>query len=52
MNIIVTINNDPKEVLLDTITMNFEPDEVDNAFCLSIGESMTLECGDTITRVK
>jgi hypothetical protein len=52
MNIIVTINNDPKEVSLNHITENFDAAEVDQAFCLSIGESMTLKDGDKITRVR
>lgn len=51
MNIKVTIDNDPKHVQLDTITHEFTPDEVDAAFCLSIGESMEAN-GSTITRVE
>jgi len=52
MNIIVTLDGDPKEIPLDTITHDMETDEVDNAFCLSVGESLELSSGSTITRVK
>lgn len=52
MNIKVILDGDETNIIpLDTITHTMENDEVDNAFCLSIGESMELSSGSTIKRV-